>query len=347
VGGRAFSIVYSLIGIMTMSFFLSSLLEMPSALWELYLQPKLPATSSAGKGSTGAGSDITKSKSRSGGANDKMVSMIKITKSASYVEKYNEDGGDAEDMYGGGGGASSAPKDEADEFNESNSILSWVCCGDNVLLHSTVIATLYLLVMGYLLQLDLESEWSLFNSCYFLFISFSGIGLGDFAPKHDSQDETMGVLVLGLALFISMYVYMESKIASLAANQEYDEDGAEKLQAVLQEKEKAKQHAAYAETELIDRARRASRNSRTNLAIATGAKPVTSSEALSSPISSPKSPKRKSKKESMSKLTTTTPGLNAALGRGASPKRNSTTPPRGSLPASKALKDNTPPGSRL
>jgi len=77
----------------------------------------------------------------------------------------------------------------------------------------------YLLILGYIFNLTFEKDWQLHNSFYFIWISCSAIGLGDFTPSDDHEDVIMVTLVIGLAYFIGMFVFMEGKLQDLARSQ--------------------------------------------------------------------------------------------------------------------------------
>ena len=45
-----------------------------------------------------------------------------------------------------------------------------------------------------------STSWEFGIACYFWFITFSTIGLGDFGPAHENQIATVVLITLGLAL---------------------------------------------------------------------------------------------------------------------------------------------------
>ncbi|XP_067944337.1 TWiK family of potassium channels protein 18-like [Watersipora subatra] len=90
-----------------------------------------------------------------------------------------------------------------------------------------VIAVFSVIWIAYLLAgaaiYTLWEEWSYFDSCYFLFISFSTIGFGDIVPQHPRFFLISGILIfLGLAL-VSTGLTIIQQIIQSTVNKATDE----------------------------------------------------------------------------------------------------------------------------
>jgi hypothetical protein len=92
--------------------------------------------------------------------------------------------------------------------NQPSTKNTFISCRDSFI--SVVMAIGFVFLAGWLFRVYLHPGFGFLQVWYFFWVSFCGIGLGDFEPFNKANLEVMPVLLVGMSLFILMFVGMQS-----------------------------------------------------------------------------------------------------------------------------------------
>merc|ERR1719198_1972499 len=103
-------------------------------------------------------------------------------------------------------------KKDEDEYGNEQADTTLEKSRLQALIKPILLTTVFLLACG-LLYTEAEG-WDFGVACYFWFITFSTIGLGDFAPAHENQIGTVVLITIGLALLSAALNAIQEYISS-------------------------------------------------------------------------------------------------------------------------------------